>query len=114
MNFVVNLIITAAVALLLANFLPGVEFTGGFTAALVFSLVLAVLNATLKPILKILGLPLTILTLGLFSLVINAIVISAADYLIGGMEIHGFFNTIVFSIALSLVTSLVSAIFTKE
>ncbi|RZK19310.1 MAG: phage holin family protein [Hymenobacter sp.] len=68
------------------------------------------LNATVKPILKVVGFPITVLTLGVFLLVINVIIVKLADYLIGGFSVDGFLSTLIFSIALSLVTSVVDMI----
>lgn len=69
MNLIIKLLITAVAAYLLTYVLSGVHFDG-FSSTIVFALVLGVLNLIVKPILKLLGLPLTIITLGLFSLVI--------------------------------------------
>jgi putative membrane protein len=113
MNLIINLLITAVVAFFLTKILPGVHFEG-FSTAIIFAIVLGILNLIVSPILKLLGLPLTIITLGLFSLVINAIVFLIADYFIDGMTIDGFWWAFIFSIALSLITSLVSGIFSSD
>ncbi len=113
MNLIINLFVTAVVAFFLTKILPGVHFEG-FSTAIIFAIVLGILNLIVSPILKLLGLPLTIITLGLFSLVINAIVVLIADYFIDGMTIDGFWWAFIFSIALSLVTSLVSGIFSSD
>ena len=113
MNLIINLLITAVVAFFLTKILPGVHFEG-FSTAIIFAIVLGILNLIVSPILKLLGLPLTIITLGLFSLVINAIVVLIADYFIDGMTIDGFWWAFIFSIALSLITSLVSGIFSSD
>jgi len=113
MNLIIRLLVTAVVAFFLTKVLSGVHIDG-FSTALVFAIVLGVLNLIVTPILKILGLPLTILTLGLFSLVINALVILIADYFIDGMQVNGFWWAFIFSIALSLITSLLSGIFTSS
>ena len=113
MNLIIRLLVTAVVAFFLTKVLSGVQIDG-FSTALVFAIVLGVLNLIVTPVLKILGLPLTILTLGLFSLVINALVILLADYFIDGMVVDGFWWAFIFSIALSLVTSVVSGLFTSE
>lgn len=113
MNLIIRLLVTAVVAFFLTKVLSGVHIDG-FSTALVFAIVLGVLNLIVTPILKILGLPLTILTLGLFSLVINALVILIADYFIDGMQVDGFWWAFIFSIALSLITSLLSGIFTSS
>ena len=113
MNLIIRLLVTAVVAFFLTTILSGVHFDG-FSTAIVFAIVLGILNLIVSPVLKILGLPLTIITLGLFSLVINALVILIADYFIDGMTIDGFWWAFIFSIALSLITSLVNGIFTSS
>ncbi|MBU8882017.1 phage holin family protein [Kaistella sp. DKR-2] len=113
MNLIIRLLVTAVVAFFLTKVLSGVHFDG-FSTALIFAIVLGVLNLIVTPVLKILGLPLTIITLGLFSLVINAVVILIADYFIDGMKVDGFWWAFIFSIALSLITSLLSGIFSSS
>ena len=113
MNLIIRLLVTAVVAFFLTKILSGVHFDG-FSTAIVFAIVLGILNLIVSPVLKILGLPLTIITLGLFSLVINALVILIADYFIDGMTIDGFWWAFIFSIALSHITSLVNGIFTSS
>ncbi len=110
MGIIIRLLITAVVAFGLTYVLSGVHIDS-FTTAIVFAIILGILNLIVKPILSILGLPLTIITLGLFSLVINAAVVYLADYFIDGMEIDGFGWALIFSIALSLITSLLDGIF---
>ena len=108
MNMIIRLLITAGSAFCLAKYLNiGVRIED-FTSALVFAVVLGILNAILKPVLSFIGLPLTVLTLGLFSLVINAVVIMLAAYFVKGMEVEGFWWAMLFSIVLSFITSVVS------
>ncbi len=113
MNLIIRLLVTAVVAYLLPYVLKGISFDG-FSTAVVFSIVLAVLNLIVKPILSILGLPLTIITLGLFSLVINAVIILLAAKFVSGMHVDGFWWALIFSIALSVITSLLNGIFTSD
>ena len=113
MNIVIRLFITAIVAFLLTKILPGVHFDG-FTGAVIFAIVLGVLNLILKPILSLFGLPLTIITLGFFALVINAIIILVADYFIDSMEVKGFWWAFIFSILLSIITSLANSMFADK
>lgn len=113
MKILFRLLITAVVAYGLTYVLSGVHITDFFTAV-IFAVVLGVLNLVFKPILKLFGLPLTIITLGLFSLVINAIVILAADYFVEGMKIDGFWWALIFSVALSVITGLINGLFTSE
>lgn len=113
MNLIIRLLVTAIVAFFLTKILSGVQIDS-FSTALVFALILGILNLIVTPILKILGLPLTILTLGLFSLVINALVVLLAAKFVTGMSIDGFFSAFIFSIALSLITSLLNGIFISD
>ena len=106
MSLLLKFILTALLAYGLAQILPSVQLNGvGSAVALV--LVLAVLNATVKPVLKLLGFPITVLTLGLFLLVINVIIVKLADYLLTGFSVTGFLSALIFSIAISLATSIV-------
>lgn len=105
MNILIRILLTAIVVIVLANFLPGVQVID-FTTAIIVAAVLAFLNAILKPILIILTLPITILTLGLFLLVINASIILLADRFINGFDVNSFWTALLFSILLSLAQSL--------
>ncbi len=105
MNFILRTLLSAAAVFLIANFLSGVQ-VDGYTSAIIVALVLGVLFAVLKPILVILTLPVTILTLGLFLLVINALVIMLAGNLVSGFTVNGFWTAFIFSILLSVVESI--------
>ncbi|KQT22602.1 hypothetical protein ASG22_15210 [Chryseobacterium sp. Leaf405] len=113
MNLIIRLLITAIVAYLLTKILPGVHFDG-FSTAIIFAIVLGILNIFVKPILNLFGLPLTIITLGLFALVINAIIILIADYFIDSMKVDGFLWAFIFSILLSVITSLANSMFADK
>lgn len=78
--------------------------------AILAALVLGVLNWTVKPILQILSLPITILTLGLFSLVINGIIISLLAYLVAGIEVSSLLVAILVAIIISLVNSILDSV----
>ncbi|MBS1571722.1 MAG: phage holin family protein [Bacteroidetes bacterium] len=113
MNFIIKLLVTAAVAFGLTYFLSGVRFDD-FKTACIFAVVLSVLNVFVKPIFKIIGFPITIITLGFFSLVINTIITLIADYFVDGMHIDGFWWAFIFSIALSFFSSIFASIFTSS
>ncbi|HEY4874781.1 MAG TPA: phage holin family protein [Puia sp.] len=104
MAFVIRIIVSAVVAFGLSYILKGVHINQ-FTTALLLALVLAVLNAIVKPILIILTLPITIITFGLFLFVINAIIILLAGDLIKGFSVDGFWWALIFSFLLSIITS---------
>jgi putative membrane protein len=113
MNILIRLIITTILVVVIAHFLPGISVQD-YTSALWVALVLGLLNAFLKPILVLLTLPATILTLGLFLLVINAVVVLVGDYFVDGFIVNGFWNAFIFSILLSLSQSVMNAIFISE
>lgn len=96
---------TAVVVVLLAKFLPGVAVAGYLTAIIV-AVVLAILNIIVKPILVLFTLPVTIVTFGLFLLVINAVIILLADAFISGFNVDGFWVALIFSLLLSIVQSI--------
>ena len=108
-----KLILTAVAVLVTAYLLPGVQVDGFFTA-LVLAVVLSFLNVLVKPIFILLTIPLTFLTLGLFLLVINAIIILMADGLIAGFYVEGFWWALLFSLLLSLVNAMFSELAGKK
>ena len=97
-----------ALALLAVAYLyEGVQVTG-FTAALVAALVLGLVNAVVRPVLVLLTLPATILTLGLFLFVLNALLFWLVAEIVGGFRVTGFVAALVGSILYSLITLLTS------
>jgi putative membrane protein len=105
MKFIVRMILTGAIAFALAWLLPGIDIDTFWTAIIV-ALVLALLNAVIKPILVVLTLPITVLTLGLFLFVINALIILLAGEFVNGFSVDGFLPALLFSLLLSVITSL--------
>lgn len=104
MRFIINILVTAAAVYILSYLLkPHIEISS-FTTAIIFALVLAVLNAIVKPLLIILTLPITIITLGLFLLIINAVIILLAAKFVSGIHVEGLLWAVIFSLLLSLVT----------
>lgn len=92
----------AALAIGIAAYLvPGVVVT--LPGALVAAVVLGALNLFIRPILLFLTLPITILTLGLFSLVINALLVMLASYLVPGFSVAGFWTALLFALVLAIV-----------
>lgn len=113
MIFIFRILLTGIFVVLLANFLPGVAVAGYWTAIIV-ALVLALLNFIVKPILIFLTLPVTVLTLGLFLFVINAIIILMVDAFIGGFEVSGFWIALLFSILLSIFQAIAFSLIERE
>lgn len=110
MNLLIRLLINALAVFIIAHLLGGVE-VDGYLGAIIVALVLAILNLFVKPILIIFTLPVTILTLGLFLLVINALIILLADKLIDGFGVNGFWTALIFSVLLSILQSILHTIF---
>lgn len=104
MNFLLKLIITTLAVMLVSYILPGVHVDSIMTA-LIVSCILAFLNSIIKPLLVLFTIPLTIITLGLFLLVINAIIIILTDKLVDGFSVKNFGVALLFSILLSITTS---------
>lgn len=113
MKIIIKLLITAVVAYFLPKILSGVQ-VADFTSAIIFAIVLGLLNLIVRPILSLLSLPITILTLGLFSLVINALIILLADKFTEGINVDGFWWALIFSVALSVITSILEKIFISK
>ncbi|WP_417885170.1 phage holin family protein [Zunongwangia sp.] len=113
MRLIAKLLLTALAVVILSKLLPGVTVDSYFTAIIVAA-VLGILNILVKPILIVFTLPVTILTLGLFLLVINAIIILLADSFIGGFGVSGLFMAIIFSLLLSLFQSILYSLLDKD
>lgn len=113
MNLIIRILLTAVAVVLLSKFLPGVE-VASFVEAIYVAIVLGLLNALLKPILIILTLPITIVTLGLFLLVINACIILLADKFLDGFAVSGFWIALLFSLLLSLLQSILFSILKED
>lgn len=105
MKFILKILLSALAVLLLANVLPGIEVEG-YVTAIIVALVLSLLNLIVKPVLIILTLPVTIITLGLFLLIINAVIILLADSFIGGFEVGNIWWALIFSLLLSILQSI--------
>lgn len=113
MNGVIRFLLNGLAVLLTAYLLPGVHVEH-YGYALLVALVLAVVNAIIKPILVVLTIPITFVTFGLFLLVINALMILLVDWLIGGFTVDGFWWALLFSLILSLFNSLFNDLTKKK
>ena len=109
MNFFLGLLVSAVAVLLAGWLVPGVEVQDFWTAVLVAA-AMAFLNAFVKPILVLFTLPVTVLTLGLFLLVINVLMVYAASYLIDGFAVAGFWSALLFSLVVSIARGMLEAI----
>ncbi|OHA88046.1 MAG: hypothetical protein A2741_00090 [Candidatus Zambryskibacteria bacterium RIFCSPHIGHO2_01_FULL_43_27] len=113
MNTIVNWLLQAIAILIAAYVLPGVTVSG-FVTALVLAVILGAINTFIKPILVILTLPITVVTLGLFLLVINALLVMLASAVVPGFAVAGFWWAVLFAIVLSVVSSILHRFGEKE
>lgn len=105
MKYLVKIIISSLAVMVASYLLPGIHVED-YIAALWVAFALSILNGFLKPLLVIFTIPVTILSLGLFLLVINASIILIADYFLSGFMVDGFWWALLFSLLLSVVTSI--------
>lgn len=111
MKFILQLIISSLAILITAYLLPGVTIeNNSFLIALTVAAVLAFLNAVVKPIMIVLTIPITFVTLGLFLLAINAFMILLTEKLVDGFHVKNFWWALLFSFILSIVTSILGNI----
>ena len=113
MQTILKILLTAVAVMILSYILPGVE-VASYWAAIIVAVVLGLLRLIVKPILVFLTFPITLVTLGLFLLVINAIIILMADYFISGFAVKNFWWALAFSLLLSLLQSILHSIIKKD
>ena len=106
MYLILRLLVTAILVTLLANFMDGI-FVDSFSTSIVVAIVLSLLNLFVKPILILFTLPVTILTFGLFLLVINALIIMLCHELVEGFSVSNFWSALWFSVLLSIGQTLI-------
>lgn len=96
-----------------AYLLPSVSVES-FGVAMIVALVLGIIAVTIKPVLKLLTLPINILTLGLFSLVLNALLLMLVDYLVSGFNVGGFISALLMSLIMSFVMVVLESLVKEE
>ena len=104
MRLLLHWVLSAIAVWIVAHIVPGIGVSGP-TAALIAALVIGLINATLGLLLKIITFPLTILTLGLFWFVINALMLELAAALVNGFYVRNFIAALIGAVMLSLVSS---------
>ena len=110
MKFLINLLISAIAVFAAAYFIPGVGVSG-FGSAIMVAIVLGLFNSIVRPILAILTIPITIITLGLFLLVLNVLMVYATAAVVPGFSVSGFFPALFFSLLVSLVSGVLGMVF---
>jgi putative membrane protein len=117
-TFVVRLLINAAALWVATRIVPGVSYIGGWLPFLCVALVFGMINATLRPLAKILTFPLIIVTLGVFALVVNGLMLWLTSALAGsfgiGFHVSGFWPAFFGGLVVSIVSAILSVSFTSE
>lgn len=104
MNYILKILLSAVAVIILAKLIPGVT-VDTYTTAIWVAFLIGILDTFLKPVLVVLTIPVTILTLGLFLFVINAGLILLADNWIDGFSVSGFWTALLFSILVTFLES---------
>ena len=107
MNILVKILLSSIAVIIASYLLPGV-YVDEFITAIIIAVLLSLLNVTVKPLLIVLTIPLTVFTLGLFLLVINAIIILIASSVVPGFVVDNFWWALLFSLVLSLINALLA------
>ena len=107
-NYAIRLVLTGILVFLMPKILSGIS-VDTITTGIIVAFVMSLLNTFIKPVLQIIALPITFLTLGLFSLVISVGVVYLCSYLVSGFQVGGFLWALLFSFLLSIANSLVSS-----
>jgi putative membrane protein len=105
MKIIFRIIVTALALLACAQIVPGISVSN-WTVAIVAAIVLGLLNLIVRPVLFILTLPITLLTLGLFTFVINAVILSFAASIVSGFIVEGFIPALIGSFVISVISSI--------
>ena len=109
-HLIICFLINVAAILIIAHIFPKLIQVEGFGAALIAALVLGIINAIIRPILVLLTFPVTFLTLGLFLLVINALMLWLAATIVPGFKVNGFWGAFLGSILISIVSWFFSSV----
>jgi putative membrane protein len=112
-SFIVHLVVSALLLVLVAYFVPGIHVSS-FLVALVAALIFGVVNGIVRPVLVVLTLPVTVITLGLFLLVINALMLMLTAWLVPGFTVTGFVAALMGSVLLTLFNLVADAVLGKK
>lgn len=107
-RLILRIVINAIALWVAANFVSGFNIGGGLVGLLVVAVIFGLVNALIRPIVRLLALPLTILTLGLFTLVINALMLILVGWISGDLQISGFWPALLAGIVVSIVSTVLS------
>ena len=111
--FILKWIGYALAVMFIAWIIPGISVSG-FWSALLVAIVLGLINTFIKPVLMFISLPINFLTLGIFTLVINGLLMLLASYVTPGFQVDGFWSALIGAIVLSIITTGINSITKKE
>jgi putative membrane protein len=114
MQLVMRVVINAIALWVADAILPGLSVADSVGGLVLVAVVFGLVNAFIKPIVQALSCPLTLLTLGLFTLVINALMLMLTGWLTGGIETAGFFNALIGAIIVSIVSMVLSSVLVED
>jgi putative membrane protein len=113
-KFLLRLLVLAVTVFLISYLFPGLIEVDNFVTALIVALVLAIINAFVRPVVLILTLPLNLLTLGLFTFVINAFMLIMTSAIVPGFRVHSFWTALLSSVLISIVNAFISSGLSEE
>lgn len=113
MKSIIKILLTAVAVVILAKFIPGVV-VDSYIYAILVAVILSILRFTVKPILVVLTLPVTIITFGLFIFIINALLILIVDFFVSGFFVRNIWVALLFSVILSIFQSVLFALVKED
>ncbi|MEI6533203.1 MAG: phage holin family protein [Candidatus Roizmanbacteria bacterium] len=114
MGIIVKLLVNTIAVIVASYLLQGMVRVDSFMSALIVAVSLGVVNMIIKPIISVITFPLTILTLGLFTFVINALMVLLVDWLVPGFQVRDFWVAMAFSLVLSVVSWFLNSLTKKD
>lgn len=118
MNFVIRLVVNAAALWLAARFITGISYAGGWQGLVIVAIVFGIINAFVRPVLSFLSMPIQFVTLGLFTLVLNAFMLILTSRVAGSLGVPfvvtGFVPAVFGAILVSIVSMVLSSLLTDE
>ncbi len=114
MHFIIRLLVNALALWLIARYVPGFSMTGGIWTPIIAALIFGIVNALVRPLVLLLTLPISILTLGLFVIVVNALMFWLVTWLTPNFKVSGFVPALIGALIMMVVSLIVNHIFKAE
>ncbi|HEX5274157.1 MAG TPA: phage holin family protein [Candidatus Rubrimentiphilum sp.] len=114
MHFIIRLLINAFALWLIAKYVPGFSMTGSIWTPIIAALIFGIVNALVRPIVLLLTLPISILTLGLFVIIVNALMFWLVTWLTPNFKVSGFVPALIGAIIMMVVSLIVNKVFAAE